>query len=116
MRRTVDMIEADIPPEIEVLYPFWRNGVTEPGIYEHGKGCRLKDDVIWGWVPHPDLRKGMHTKAWQRARRRFLSTLFRPKGRLAFRRDVAPIRLWTGRRYRWFWVEAPKRDKQGCKG
>ena len=104
MQRTVDMVEARIPREIEVLYPFWRYGTTEPGVYKPWKRCRKKYDCIWGWAPHPDLRRGGTTKACRRAFRRFGVRVYRPPGKLAFRRDVVPVRMWTGRRYRWFWL------------
>lgn len=108
MKRTIDIVEAKIPPEIEVLYPWWRYGGDEPGIYDRWKGCRKNDDHIWGWVPHPDLRRCSTSKACQRAVERFGVRLFRPPPSMDFHRDVAPVRMWTGRRYRWFWVKIPK--------
>lgn len=103
MLKQVDMVEAKIPAEIEVLYPHWRYGGTRPGKYKPWKGCRLNDDRIWGWVPHPDLRRGLDTKACQRAMKRYRKRCYRPPGN-KWRNDCVPVRIWTGRRYRWFWT------------
>lgn len=103
MEKRVDMVEAKIPPEIEVLYPFWRYGTTRPGKYKPWKKCRLKDDCVWGWVPHPDLRRSCCSKSCQKAIKRFGTRCFRPPLR-RWTRDCIPVRIWTGRRYRWFWV------------
>ena len=53
IRLTTKLIKADIPSEIEVLYPMWRYGGMEPGIYRPWKSA--EDDIIWAWVPHPVL-------------------------------------------------------------
>lgn len=105
MNVTVNMIQANIPPEIEVLYPMWRYGGDRPGLYKPWKGCRLKNDCIWLWVPHKDLRKGSHTKACQKAKAKYGVYGFRPCKERRFSRTCVPIRRWTGRRYRWYWVE-----------
>jgi hypothetical protein len=110
MKTIVEMVEARVPPEIEVLFPLWRYGGDRPGKYPQWRECRLADDCIWAWVPHPDLRRGSDTKAFQAAHRRFGPACFyRPPRGWAFRRDCVPVRLWTGRRYRWFWVKIDRK-------
>ena len=32
------------------------------------------------------------------------NSYYRPNGALFFMRNVSPVRIWTGRKYTWFWV------------
>ena len=106
MMNNVEMVKATIPQEIEVLWPMWRYGGIKPGKYKPWKKCRLADDCLWAWVPNPEMRGKTREKMLAKMHEKYGPCHFRPPDRM-WGRNTVPVRLWTGRRYRWFWMRVP---------
>jgi hypothetical protein len=114
-----------VPDGVEALYPNWHHNdgenskrLDQPSAYRNSEGkvpsgMGVQSDFIWAWVLHPDLRqectRAARTRAEKAIRARFGDAVkkcyFRPPGwGFSKTNNVSPVRIWTGRKWTWFWV------------
>jgi len=109
-----------VPDDVEVLYPLWHHNsgldskrLGMPSAYVNGsgkvpRGMGITSDWLWGWVIHPDLRLEC-TRAKRSAAEKKLREKYGTDFRHCYRprdwnhRNASPVRIWTGRKWQWFW-------------
>lgn len=105
-----------VPVGTKVLYPLWHHNSGTVGALldmptpylRHGQkradvGMGKSSDFLWAYVLH-------HGQRWEcTSKRRKDGPYFRPRGWGSSNFWFAPVRIYAGRKWRWFWVTSEEK-------